>query len=97
MRPFHRKHSEIFQIRSSIAQCGVETGADARGDLIAFFDNPVLFVTKLKNGATLRAAVASLERTYVFIKMKQVISFEACVLLTKNFSNTYYHLTILYV
>jgi ubiquitin-activating enzyme E1 len=72
-----------------------ELFVDTPGDLIAYLDNPILFIAKLKNDATSSAAVASLKRISDFLKMKKANSFEACVLLAKNCFNTYYHHTIL--
>lgn len=72
-----------------------ELFVDTPGDLIAYLDNPVLFVAKLKNDATSSSAVATLKRISDFIKMKQANSFDACILLAKNCFNTYYHHTIL--
>jgi ubiquitin-activating enzyme E1 len=52
-----------------------ELFVDTPGDLVAYLDNPKLFVAKLKNDSTSSAVVASLQRICNLIKMRQAGSF----------------------
>ena len=72
-----------------------ELFVDTPGDLVAYLDNPKLFVAKLKNDSTSSAVVSSLTRISDFIKMKQANTFSNCVILAKNTFNNYFHHTIL--